>query len=579
MLTRRSARLREHESDGPQKSNKASYTSLDYKLPIRSRARPKPAAKLFPKPDPTITFIDQSHEFALNWEGAPEPITTKKNSLILLYQKLTFDKTFLTSGDFIKTSAYPEKIFGQVTYLFEENSVKSIEIRIFLSLHTNELVETYDYIILQPNWIEGKIEVNKEGGFVCDKIKEKSGNLMQVDKSSCLERSLIHSKISKKICNTNSGLRKAINLLTLSAAPSNLVGRVSEQAEILEFLKNSIGIGKSTSSLYICGMPGTGKTATFLYIIDQLKNLEEFSGKFEFIHVNCMKLTKPQEIYGIVCRETCGKNKSGHEALDRIYKYLKIGGKKNCFVILVDEIDALLNKKQDVLYNLFNWTNVPNSNFIVVGIANTMDLSDKFIHKVSSRMGNKQLVFAPYSRDQLQDIITKRLRDTQAFTSDSILFCSAKVASYSGDARRAFQVCKKAAFLALEQNQSKISIEHIQKAFKQLFASVFVQAINSLPGCMKLVLAALCMELKNNNREVAGCDRICARLNSYCETLLNLRTLGIKQVQVLVNRLASLHLVSVDGDCVRLMVTPDDVIDGIKTDQSLEKVLMFLQGN
>ena len=329
----------------------------------------------------------------------------------------------------------------------------------------------------------------------------------------------------------------------------------------------------------MCGMPGTGKTATFLYIIDQLKNSEEFAGKFEFIHVNCMKLTKPQEIYGIICRETCGKQKSGHEALDRINTYLKASGKKTCFVILVDEIDALLNKKQDVLYNLFNWTNMQNSNFIVVGIANTMDLSDKFIHKVSSRMGNKQLVFAPYSRDQLQDIITKRLRDTQAFTSDSILFCSAKVASYSGDARRAFQVCKKAAFLALEQNQTKISIEHIQRAFKQLFASVFVQAINSLPGSMKLVLAALCMELKNNNREVTGCDRICARLNSYCETLLCLRTLGVKQVQVLVNRLASLHLVSVDGDSVRLMVTPDDVIDGIKTDQTLEKVLLFLQGN
>jgi len=400
-----------------------------------------------------------------------------------------------------------------------------------------------------------------------------------VDKSSCLERSLIHSKISKRICNTNSGLRKAINLLTLSAAPSNLVGRLAEQAEISDFLKTSIEMGKSSSSLYMCGMPGTGKTATFLYIIDQLKNSEEFAGKFEFIHVNCMKLTKPQEIYGIICRETCGKQKSGHEALDRINTYLKASGKKTCFVILVDEIDALLNKKQDVLYNLFNWTNMQNSNFIVVGIANTMDLSDKFIHKVSSRMGNKQLVFAPYSRDQLQDIITKRLRDTQAFTSDSILFCSAKVASYSGDARRAFQVCKKAAFLALEQNQTKISIEHIQRAFKQLFASVFVQAINSLPGSMKLVLAALCMELKNNNREVTGCDRICARLNSYCETLLCLRTLGVKQVQVLVNRLASLHLVSVDGDSVRLMVTPDDVIDGIKTDQTLEKVLLFLQGN
>ena len=149
-----------------------------------------------------------------------------------------------------------------------------------------------------------------------------------------------------------------------------------------------------------------------------------------------------------------------------------------------------------------------NSNFIVAGIANTMDLSDKFIHKVSSRMGNKQIVFAPYSRDQLQDIITKRLKDTNSFTSEAILFCAAKIASYSGDARRAFQVCKKAAFLALEQKQEKIGIEHIQKAFKQLFASIYVQAIQSLPIYMKLLLITLCLELKNNSTELAIVERL-----------------------------------------------------------------------
>ena len=219
-----------------------------------------------------------------------------------------------------------------------------------------------------------------------------------------------------------------------------------------------------------------------------------------------------------------------------------------------------------------------NSNFIVAGIANTMDLSDKFIHKVSSRMGNKQIVFAPYSRDQLQDIITKRLKDTNSFTSEAILFCAAKIASYSGDARRAFQVCKKAAFLALEQKQEKIGIEHIQKAFKQLFASIYVQAIQSLPIYMKLLLITLCLELKNNSTELAIVERLYYRLNNYCDTLLNIKSLSLKQVEVIISRLASLHLLLLESEIVKLLISPDDIIEGIKSDPLLSKLETLLQG-
>ncbi|OMJ66266.1 hypothetical protein SteCoe_36947 [Stentor coeruleus] len=519
----------------------------------------------------------QSREFT--WEGSVDIKCTSQGKDLLIYNSVNFQKDTLASGDFVELVKEKETCYGQITYLFEENHKKYTECRVFYQERLKHYIETYEYITIPLGYIYKKVIFTAENGFICETLKDKSGKFIQVNPSYCLERSLFRSKIAMRICANNSSLHKAISLLTLSSAPSNLVGRTQEKQEILEFLENSIKIGHSANSLYICGMPGTGKTATFLYTIDSLRSREEFSNSFTFIHVNCMKLSKPQEIYSILCKEICKRKKSGHEALETINHYVKSSKKSGCIVILVDEIDALLNKKQDVLYNLFNWTNLYNSNFIVSGIANTMDLSDKFIHKVSSRMGNKQIVFAPYSRDQLQEIITKRLKDTEAFTPDAILFCSAKVASYSGDARRAFQVCKKAAFLALEQKELKISIEHIQKAFKQLFASLYVQAIQSLPIPMKLVLATLCLELKNNNKENAQIDRIFYRLNSYCETLLLICCFSLKQVAVVINRLASLHLVAVDENCVKLIVSPDDVIDGIKGDEMLAKLEPFLLGN
>ncbi len=46
-------------------------------------------------------------------------------------------------------------------------------------------------------------------------------------------------------------------------------------------------------------------------------------------------------------------------------------------VILVDELDALVTKKQTLLYNLFDWPCHQNSKLLVISIANTMDLPER----------------------------------------------------------------------------------------------------------------------------------------------------------------------------------------------------------
>jgi len=70
-----------------------------------------------------------------------------------------------------------------------------------------------------------------------------------------------------------------------------------------------------------------------------------------------------------------------------------------------------------------------NSGLIVTGIANTMNLPQKFQAKISSRHGHKQIIFPPYRREELQTILKKRLEDTALFTDDAITFACGKVAS------------------------------------------------------------------------------------------------------------------------------------------------------
>ena len=47
-------------------------------------------------------------------------------------------------------------------------------------------------------------------------------------------------------------------------------------------------------------------------------------------------------------------------------------------VVLIDELDALVTKKQTLLYNLFDWPCNQNSRLLIIAIANTMNLPELF---------------------------------------------------------------------------------------------------------------------------------------------------------------------------------------------------------
>ena len=104
--------------------------------------------------------------------------------------------------------------------------------------------------------------------------------------------------------------------------------------------------------------------------------------KFSFLSINAMQLTNPSLIYTIMYEKITGKKVAPANAalfLDEFFKKrdkvkilnnaLNISAtKKNkkdskdiqkraeiMRVILIDELDALMTKKQTLLYNLFDW--------------------------------------------------------------------------------------------------------------------------------------------------------------------------------------------------------------------------------
>lgn len=283
-----------------------------------------------------------------------------------------------------------------------------------------------------------------------------------------------------------------------------------------------------------------------------------------------MKLGNPNELYTILGVSLLGKKLKPDVAKSQLSKHFsKLSDK--VWILLVDELDALMNRKQDVLYNLFDWAIQPKSGLIITGIANTMDLTERFIRKVSSRMGQTRIIYESYKNNQLLQILNSRIGDIKSISEDAIKFCCAKVASYSGDARRVFQVCRRAVQLCLSQNENQVTMTHIMSAYRQLFTSPFTLAISSLSKYLKLFLISMCLELRNNQSENTLTSKLALRMSAMLFTAFGEAPISEKESEEMGHRLSSLGLIEKENSSIRLKVSVDEIVHALTDDPLFHK--------
>ncbi|RVW48707.1 Origin of replication complex subunit 1A [Vitis vinifera] len=257
-------------------------------------------------------------------------------------------------------------------------------------------------------------------------------------------------------CHKQTELERAKATLLLTTLPKSLPCRIKEMEEITAFIKGAICNDQCLGRcLYIHGVPGTGKTMSVLSVMRNLRS-EVDAGSIKpycFVDINGLKLASSENIYRVIYEALSGHRVGWKKALhllnERFADESKIAKEeiRPC-ILLIDELDLLVTRNQSVLYNILDWPTKPHSKLIVIGIANTMDLPEKLLPRISSRMGIQRLCFGPYNYQQLQEIISSRLQGIDAFERQAIEFASRTVTAISGDARRALEICRRAAELA-----------------------------------------------------------------------------------------------------------------------------------
>ncbi|KAF8949028.1 AAA ATPase [Haplosporangium gracile] len=268
-------------------------------------------------------------------------------------------------------------------------------------------------------------------------------------------------------------------LFRRTTEPHRLVGRVAERETIRQFCSDHILTPKA-GSLYISGQPGTGKTALLKEMIrDMQPAIEKAPFDIKILTINCMTVRDPKLVYHKMLVELGYKSDVGDkEAAVNAVETLVLGEKNNkiIYVTILDEMDQLLTKDQEVLYKLFQWSCMDNSKLTLIGIANALDMTDRFLPRLKTKNCEPQLLnFNPYQVSEIREIIMDRLfslesndgsakedaknkggddsnvtaavkagrlRVAPLMQKPAIELCARKVAAATGDLRKALDICR-----------------------------------------------------------------------------------------------------------------------------------------
>ena len=256
---------------------------------------------------------------------------------------------------------------------------------------------------------------------------------------------------------------QARQLFSRCSAPGRLVGRETERHELSGFVQNSIE-SESAGCLYVSGPPGTGKSA----LVDEIIQLHREADSVQLSIVNCMSVRNAQDLSQKLSEDLGLKEDAGFTYLRSCF----VGGQAKSpkkYLVILDEVDRLVDLDLDLLYNLFEWSMQPSSRLILLGIANALDLTDRFLPRLKSRNLKPELLpFMPYTAAQIAEVLISKLKGLSETELASvpflhpaaIQFCAKKVASQTGDLRKAFDICRRAIdMVALETAEKDAETE------------------------------------------------------------------------------------------------------------------------
>lgn len=290
------------------------------------------------------------------------------------------------------------------------------------------------------------------------------------------------------------------NALSPEYIPERLPFRDSQTKAVAEVLAPVLHNSKP-SNLLLYGKTGTGKTAVARYVLGRLRT-EASDPNLTVAYVNTrLSNTEYRTLAEFakfvdlpVDKQIPFTGLSIGEVIERIFERVKSGRKQ--IILVLDEIDYLVKTFGDgILYEFTRSNERLSPGFLsLVGISNDLKFKEGLDPRVLSSLSEEELVFPPYTVDELREILTERakmaFRPTVA-SSAAINLCAAMAGSEHGDARRAIDLLRIAGEVAEREGLKEIDDSCIRRASDKMEHDRVEEAIRSLPVQNKAILLAV----------------------------------------------------------------------------------------
>ena len=334
--------------------------------------------------------------------------------------------------------------------------------------------------------------------------------------------------------------------------PDHLPFRTNQLSSIAQVLAPILHSSKP-SNLLIYGKTGTGKTAATRHIITKLADtaLTNKNTQSKFVYCNArMSGTEYRTLADLATGIGLKIPFTGlavTEVLSRMQAFMKTNSLKTVFVL--DEIDYLVRSSgDDLLYDLTSSSDKISPGFLsLIGISNDLQFKEELGARVQSRLSEEEIVFPPYSAEELRTILNERASlalNPKAYMTAAINLCAALSGSEHGDARRAVDLLRIAGEIAEREGSDQLDERHVRIALQKIDQDRISEALRTLPIHAKIVLLAS-IHGSSSQKDTAHSSSGCV-YEKYCELCekTGLDALTTRRVSGLLTELDTLGLVT-----------------------------------
>lgn len=253
--------------------------------------------------------------------------------------------------------------------------------------------------------------------------------------------------------------------------------------------------GKKPLNVIAFGPPGSGKTATVKYVLNEL---HEHSDRAKALYLNCMEFNTRHSILAAITNFLGYPMPRRGLATDEVFEKLTETLSKSNFhpIIILDEADQVLLEKEEskILYDILRIGQWVKKSVGLVMVSNDLTLLSFLDQRVKSSLKPETIVFEPYSPQQLKEIIKERAENAflpGAFPQELLGLAAAHAAKQGGDARIAIESLLRAGREAEKAGKESLSAEELRKAFVKADQYFVTKLFSSLSSQEKAILKIL----------------------------------------------------------------------------------------